>query len=275
MAIPAFDLGVLQSICDILGDTSDGFTGAEIGRFLPECNIDDPLPAMTKKHRLFEALKVKQAADRCGNNVVAFIHHTMNPARHHNARDWFEGCRSKLNGVLIFAGYSLHEDGKLREVDKAATLSEATARASSLRSHLVIRKVHPDVLRYCREELLVDNYFHAVFEATKSVADKIRALSGLTSDGAGLVDEAFAFNAAVPHLALSTLRTESEQSEQKGFMNLLKGLFGMFRNTTAHAPKIAWAIGEQDALDILSMVSLVHRRLDSATRARAIYEGKS
>lgn len=181
MPIPAFDLGVLQSICDILGDTGHGFTGAEIGRFLRECNIDDPLPQMTKKYRLFEALKIKQTADRCGNNVVAFIQHTMNPARHHGARDWFEDCRSNLNGVLIFAGYSLHEDGKLREVEKAETLSEAAARASSLRTHLVIRKVHPDVLRYCREELLVDNYFHAVFEATKSVADKIRGLSGLTS----------------------------------------------------------------------------------------------
>lgn len=83
------------------------------------------------------------------------------------------------------------------------------------------------------------------------------------------------FNATVPHLALSALRNESEQSEQKGFINLLKGLFGMFRNTTAHAPKIAWEIGEQDALDILSMVSLVHRRLDSAIRTRAVYEGKA
>ena len=51
-------------------------------------------------------------------------------------------------------------------------------------------------------------------------------------------------------------------------MNLLKGLFGTFRNTTAHAPKIAWPIDKQDALDILSLVSLVHRRIDSAVEAR-------
>jgi len=55
-------------------------------------------------------------------------------------------------------------------------------------------------------------------------------------------------------------------------MNLLRGLFGTFRNTTAHAPKITWKIEEQDALDILSLVSLVHRRLDSAIQAKAIYE---
>src|SRR5699024_1490600 len=125
--------------------------------------------------------------------------------------------------------------------------------------------VHPDVLQFCRSELLENNYFHAVFEATKSVAEKIRVKTGLLNDGAALVDEAFAFKSAVPHLALNSLQSESEQSEQKGFANLIKGLFGTFRNTTAHAPKITWPINEQDALDVLSLVSLVHRRLDSAT----------
>ena len=70
---------------------------------------------------------------------------------------------------------------------------------------------------------------------------------------------------------MNSLQNESEQSEQKGFMNLLKGLFGTFRNTTAHAPKITWRIEEQDALDILSMVSLVHRRLDNAVEAQKKY----
>lgn len=34
----------LEALCDILGDTGTGLTGSEIGRFLRECNIDDPLP---------------------------------------------------------------------------------------------------------------------------------------------------------------------------------------------------------------------------------------
>ncbi len=70
------------------------------------------------------------------------------------------------------------------------------------------------------------------------------------------------------------MQSETQQSEQTGFMNLVKGLFSMFRNTTAHAPKITWKIEEQDALDILSMTSLIHRRLDEAIKARKIYEGK-
>lgn len=62
-----------------------------------------------------------------------------------------------------------------------------------------------------------------------------------------------------------------KDSEQRGFMNLLKGVFGTFRNTTAHAPKITWKIEKEDALDILSMISLIHRRLDKAIEAKKMY----
>lgn len=275
MPLPKFDLGVLQSISDILGDTQNGFTGSEIESLLAECLITDLLPQHTKRYRIFEALKEKQRKDDCGNNVAAFIQRAMNPVRHHDAQEWFEDTRSKLNHVLAFGGLQLREDGKLIQAEKARTINEAQAKASKLKEHLLSRNVHPDVLRFCREELLVDNYFHSVFEATKSVAEKIRQKTGLQSDGSALVDEAFAFKSCIPHLALNSLQSESEQSEQKGFVNLLKGLFGTFRNCMAHAPKIAWNIDERDALDILSLVSLVHRRLDAAACARKIYEGKS
>ncbi len=188
MPLPSFDIGVLQPISDILGDTQSGFSGSEIGRLLAECNIPDPLPGYTKRHRLFAALKAKQDAGECGNNIAAFIQHVMNPVRHHAAQEWYEDTRSKLNHVLAFAGYQLGENGKLTPTEKAETHTEAAARASRLRERLLARKVHPDVLKFCREELLVDNYFHAVFEATKSVAEKIRQMTELKSDGSPLVD---------------------------------------------------------------------------------------
>ena len=70
-----------------------------------------------------------------------------------------------------------------------------------------------------------------------------------------------------PILKLNTLTTETEISEQKGIVNLLIGLFGAVRNPTAHAPKIVWGMPEQDALDILAMVSYIHRKLDGASKA--------
>jgi uncharacterized protein (TIGR02391 family) len=127
--------------------------------------------------------------------------------------------------------------------------------------------VHQDVLRFCREELLQENYFHAVLEATKSVGDKLREKTGLTGDGADLVQPACSLpkDGTAPLLAFNALRTESERSEHKGIANLLVGFFGTFRNPTAHAPKISWPVNEQDALDLLTMASFLHRRLDGAT----------
>jgi uncharacterized protein (TIGR02391 family) len=267
--VPVFEDVILRAICDILGDTSSGLTGSEIGQLLQSCGINDPNPTQTKRHRLFEALHQQQHKDGCGNHVVAFIYAAMNPVRYTREHDLFTSRRSQLNQVLSFCGLGLGQDGKLRETRAASTLSEAQERANKLHRELVVRKVHPDVLRFCRAELLQDNYFHAVFEATKSVADKIREKSGLTTDGAKLVDQAFGFQTGNhPMLAFNALQTGTEISEHRGLMNLLKGLFGTFRNTTAHAPKIRWIIKEQDALDMLSLASLLHRRLDEAVRTK-------
>lgn len=267
--VPILQDNTLQAICNVLGDTSAGLTGREIGQILSSCGIDDPNPDYAKRDRLFEALSQRQRRDGCGDNVAAFIFKAMAPVRYIESRENFEKQRAKLNQALSFAGLSLGEDGQLRIVTAARTLSEAKERAGRLRKMLQDRRVHQDVLRFCRAELLQDNYFHAVFEATKSVADKIRDKSGLTSDGARLVDQAFGIGPkGYPLLAFNTLQTETEQSEHTGLMNLIKGLFGTFRNTTAHAPKIKWVIQEQDALDMMSLASLLHRRLDQAVRTQ-------
>jgi uncharacterized protein (TIGR02391 family) len=75
-----------------------------------------------------------------------------------------------------------------------------------------------------------------------------------------------AFSVKNPILSINSLRTETEMSEQKGFSNILVGMFGAIRNPTAHAPKIVWPMSEQDALDILSLISFVHRKLDKAVK---------
>ncbi len=67
---------------------------------------------------------------------------------------------------------------------------------------------------------------------------------------------------------LNSLKTETEKGEQKGLVNLLIGLFGTFRNPTAHAEKIYWEMNKEDALDILSLISLVHRKIDKVIKLK-------
>ncbi len=192
----------------------------------------------------------------------------MGPVRYAGNTDLFDQRRHALNVVLAFCGFQLQEDGTLTLGTAASTLTEAQERAGRLRAELQRRSVHGDVLAACREELLRDNnYFHAVLEACKSVAEKVRRLSGLATDGSVLVDQAFGrSSSSLPLVAFNTLQTDTEISEHGGLMNLLKGMFGTFRNPTAHAPKTAWKVSEPDALDLLSLASLLHRRLDSAVR---------
>ena len=79
-----------------------------------------------------------------------------------------------------------------------------------------------------------------------------------------LIDTVFSIDR--PLLVINGLCTDSEKSEHKGFATLLKGIYGTFRNPFAHAAKIKWATSETDALDILSTISFVHRRLDEAQK---------
>jgi uncharacterized protein (TIGR02391 family) len=88
-------------------------------------------------------------------------------------------------------------------------------------------------------------------------------MTGVQADGASLVDRVFAIER--PLLAFNTLRTETEKSEHKGFSALLKGCFAAVRNPLAHEPKILWE-GEDDAADYLSLISLLHRKLDQCVQ---------
>ena len=174
--------------------------------------------------------------------------------------------REDVNVQLAFLGIQIGADGGPRAARRAATISEAEKLARELRNELRRRLVHDDVLRFCKAELLEKNFFHCVFEASKSIAEKIRERTGLTSDGAELVRAAFGLSD--PKLALNKLQTETERSDQKGFANLLVGIFGTFRNVPAHAPRLKWAVDQREALDALTIISYAHRRLDEAVPVR-------
>ena len=228
-------------------------------------------PGATKRYRLAAALLAKQSRDGVGNCVVAFIHSAMNPVRFASDPEQFDGRRHELNRVLGFAGLSLGEDGKLRRSAATKTLTEAALRANRLRTEMLRRGVHSQVLAYCRDELVANDCFDAVFEAVKGLGDRVRSMSGVQGDGAALVQRVFAVGrSGLPMFAFNSLRSDSERSEQTGLVNLMTGVFGTFRNPAAHEPKAKWHVTEIDALDLLTTLSLIHRRLDRAAATAII-----
>jgi uncharacterized protein (TIGR02391 family) len=257
-----FTEGKIEQLAKILGDTGFGLTGLEIGHWLISCKLEDVEPGLTKWKRLFAAF-VSAHNKYCRDNfILTFIAKAIEPSRFTKDPGRFRYIVNELNILLSFHGLEYCEDEKFHKIDKSKTLSEAERKADLLRKIIHDRNFHRELLTYCRAELLVNDYFHAVLEAVKGIAAMIRKKTNLTTDGSELIETAFCGKS--PLLIINEHRLETEKSEQRGFVNLLKGLFGTFRNPTAHVPKIEWVMNEQDALDLFAMVSYAYRRIDKA-----------
>ena len=103
-----------------------------------------------------------------------------------------------------------------------------------------------------------------VFEAAKGLAERVRQISGLTTDGGMLFQTAFSKND--PYIFFNAMKTESERSEFTGLKELLDAIFHLVRNPAAHTPKINWKTDEIKALDILTLISFAHKYLDECHR---------
>ncbi|WP_303324953.1 TIGR02391 family protein [Actinomyces radicidentis] len=254
---------VLKAIADVLADTSDGLTGREIGDLLLRLHMDDPIPTATKRDRLTEAFVARQNKDQSPKRIVTFIDTAMNPVRYRSHPELFALRQDRLNEHLAFVGLRVNDEGKVARGAQAQTLDDATRIATSIRDELQRRKAHPEVLRYCSMEVLKKAHFHACLEATKSIFDRLRSLTGISGDGAALVDATLALGkSGVPLLAINSLRAQTEKDEQTGLANLVKGLNGLYRNPTAHDPRLNRTINDDELLEVLTIVSMVHRRLD-------------
>lgn len=267
--IPAFKLSTLERISDIIGDTNDGFTGTQLHRLILQANMEDISANeefLAKRKKLFNAFAHEINRHHCSNNIVTFLQLVLDPARYVGNPELFESRRMAINQQLAFEGLEIDEGGRVALLsEKASRLQDVEIRVKGLKNKLEQRNAHPAISAYCKAELITDNFFHAVMEANKGLFQRIRDISGVEKDGNGLIEQVFSNN---PIVIINNYISQSEKDEHTGFCNLLKGLCSMFRNPLAHEPKVEWNISEQDALEILGIISYCHRRLDNAQRIR-------
>lgn len=259
-----FNNSQITQISHLFGDQI--MKGSEIDRVFSRLGIEDNSGYSTKWRRLEFALTERQKRDGAGNMILKFIQEVLSPVNYVGALQSFEERCADLNKILAFSGIQYREDGEFVKIETAKTINDAQRRVQSLVSQLKLRGVHGRVLQYCREELLQENYFHAVLEATKSLCDQVRLLSHLSDDGTPLYDTAFSINS--PYLVLNSLQTESQKSQQKGLSMMLKGINSMVRNVTAHEPRVRWIIEESEAIDVLMTISFLHKKLDECQVVR-------
>lgn len=261
MALPKLTQNQIEQIAHIMGDTNAGLTGLEIGHFLAQCRIDDPDSRLTKWKRLYNAFCIAvNGSGGSTNAVFRFIQHCMEPVQGLTNPKRYCQIQFELNKVLMLVGVEIRDDGRFYSVSKAQSLSEVQRRTQELRKKLTGYGAHSEVLKCCCDELLAQDYFHAVQEAAKGLCERVRTMSGLSLDGTELFQTAFAVKN--PYIAYNSLRTASEQNQQNGLKEMLCGVIHMVRNVTAHELRIHWDVNEKDAVDILTQISYLHQLLD-------------
>lgn len=265
--ISPFDADIIRGVADVLGDTEEGLSGSQIDQVLQQIRVPNVTPKITKRHRIFNALADHQNRHRNGKSLVAFVNKAMAPVRYRNDQALHARRMAELNEVLVYAGLAVNDKGEIVRLKGGAafTLDEAARRAGSIRSELRRRGTHRRVLDYCTDELLQKRNFHAMLEASKSIPARLREMTGAQGDGAGLADAMLAPGNG-PSLAINNATSETDKAEQAGFNNLVKGILGLFRNPTAHDPRLCREITDDELLEALTMMSMVHRRLDTARR---------
>ena len=123
-------------------------------------------------------------------------------------------------------------------------------------------KFHPAIETHCRELYGQGNYFHAVSEAAKLYNSLVKSKAKSTDDGQALMLKVWDTDKGVLKITLSS--SETDRNFQDGIKFLSAGLMRAVRNPTAHEPALDWPIDEQDATDILSIVSFLLRQYDKA-----------
>ena len=264
--VPPFSAAIIEAVAGVIGDTTNGLTGSQISQRLREVPIPDVDPTNTKWKRLYNAMAAHQNGHKNGESVVGLIHAVMKPARFVGDPAQFSHLQGRLNEVLVLEGLRVSDKGRVVRLraGAATTLDEAASRAGQVRTELHRRRTHQEVVQYCTDELLAKNNFHACLEATKSVPGRLRTMTGLGGDGAKIVRDTL-LPSDRPLVSINSGHTDTDCSEQAGFANVALGLVGLYRNPTAHEPKIRRVVSEEELLEALTTLSMIHRRLDHAT----------
>lgn len=125
--------------------------------------------------------------------------------------------------------------------------------------------IHPQVHEVAMRHYLNGDFRNAVLDSITCVFDKIRQRSGRSEDGDRLINEAFRIQD--PCLIVSDIESESGQNDQKGFMEICRGLYRSVRNPKAHS--LEHDLDEIKAAQYLVLSSILMRRVMEAKSAQA------
>ena len=131
----------------------------------------------------------------------------------------------------------------------------------------VARASWPHLIHLHREldsawDLYCDKYYdEAVRKASQRFANRVKELTNRPDlNGSALMEQAF--SAQSPLLEFSGRGTMIERDEHDGYRFLAVGLTRAVRNVLSHTD--SYGLGEESALEWITFISAMHRRLDQA-----------
>ena len=148
--------GQIEKIARVMGECG---SGTDITRVLRDQGLTDSSGQSTKWRRLYWVFLDLQRRDGCANRVLSFIQSFLTPSRFVGRQAAFDEHRGELNPVLLFSGLEFSADGQFRRREAAKTLGEAERRVRTIHTKFQGRRLHLEVLKYCKAELMQDNYF--------------------------------------------------------------------------------------------------------------------
>lgn len=110
-----------------------------------------------------------------------------------------------------------------------------------------------------------EDYSHAILESTYLISGVLRERAGVDGDGASLVGQALGGDD--PKLKLNAFQSESERNEQKGFEQILRGIYLGIRNPRSHEQTND---DKKTADAIIHFVGYILERLDASKAAFSI-----
>lgn len=266
----SIDNTCIEQISRILGELT---TGSKITKMFKKHSMIDhdtqvgyPMYS-TKWKRLNASIVCECRNHSSAQPLFTVIEDIMNPAyfvTDDDPQTWYKN-KSDINQILVLYGYELNDGGKIKKVVAANTFTEAKQRYESFRDRLDYFNIHTEVIKYCTPELLEHNYFHAIFEASKGIFDRLRYLTTSTKDGNSIINEAFNVKNPAILIENNMLQSQDDCSEYLGLKSLLNTICYIYRNPKAHSPKLYNETSEEDAIAAFILMSQAHKQLDRCT----------
>lgn len=128
-------------------------------------------------------------------------------------------------------------------------------------SYSILDLLHPRVIASSYAHFKTGHFRESVLNSVVTIFDLLRERTGLDKDGSDLVTESFSLQR--PLLVVSTLDTESGRNDQKGFIQMLQGVYQGVRNPKAHT--LTMNPSQNVAAQYLVFSSLLCRRVEEST----------